>query len=63
VTVQALEPTTANNTISNSKSAAICAIQKGGLFYMNKWVDYRLALGFKTIYIYDNYNPCSGLLE
>ena len=35
-------------------SAAICAIQKGGLFYIDEWVDYHLALGFETIYIYDN---------
>jgi hypothetical protein len=24
------------------------------LYYMDEWVDYHLALGFKTIYIYDN---------
>ena len=34
--------------------AALCAIQKDGLYYIDKWVDYHLALGFDTIYIYDN---------
>jgi hypothetical protein len=35
-------------------SAAICTIQKGGLYYVDEFVDYHLALGFKTIYLYDN---------
>jgi hypothetical protein len=52
-------PKTRNNTDSTESSsststAAICAIQKGGLNYIDEWVDYHLALGFSTIYIYDN---------
>jgi len=39
---------------STSNTAAICAIQKDGLYYIDEWVDYHLALGFQTIYIYDN---------
>jgi len=35
-------------------SAAICTIQKGGLRYIDEWVDYHLAIGFEKIYIYDN---------
>mmetsp|Transcript_5569 Transcript_5569/g.12199 ORF Transcript_5569/g.12199 Transcript_5569/m.12199 type:complete len:396 (+) Transcript_5569:200-1387(+) len=35
-------------------TAAICAIQKWGLRYIDEWVDYHLALGFQTIFIYDN---------
>jgi hypothetical protein len=36
VAVQALEPTTANNIISNSETAAICAIQKAAFtIWMN----------------------------
>jgi hypothetical protein len=39
---------------SAEPSAAICTIQKGGLYYVDEFVDYHLALGFKTIYLYDN---------
>eukprot|EP00986_Skeletonema_menzelii_P000442 scaffold128_cov140-Skeletonema_menzelii.AAC.18 len=35
-------------------TAAICAIQKWGLRYIDEWVDYHLAIGFETIFIYDN---------
>ena len=42
-------------TINNFEdSAAICTIQKGGLPYIDEWVDYNLAIGFEKIYIYDN---------
>ena len=34
--------------------AAICAIQKGAVRYLDEWTDYNLALGFESIYIYDN---------
>ncbi|KAL7426421.1 LOW QUALITY PROTEIN: hypothetical protein ACHAXM_000455 [Skeletonema potamos] len=34
--------------------AAICAIQKGGLKYIDEWVDFHLGIGFGTIYLYDN---------
>lgn len=36
------------------EGAAMCAIQKGGLRYIDEWVDYHIALGFHKIYIYDN---------
>ena len=36
------------------RTAAICAIQKWGLRYIDEWVDYHLAIGFQTIFIYDN---------
>jgi hypothetical protein len=36
------------------ESAAICAIQKGALPYLEEWVDYHLSIGFSTIYIMDN---------
>jgi hypothetical protein len=43
------------STSSPSPSAAsICAIQKDGLYYIDEWVDYHLALGFQTIFLYDN---------
>jgi hypothetical protein len=29
-------------------------MQKGGLYYVDEFVDYHLALGFETIYLYDN---------
>ena len=35
-------------------TAAICAIQKWELCYLEEWVDYHIALGFQTIFIYDN---------
>ncbi|CAJ1963763.1 unnamed protein product [Cylindrotheca closterium] len=35
-------------------SAALCAIQKDGLRYIDEWVIYNLAIGFETIYLYDN---------
>ncbi|CAJ1955611.1 unnamed protein product [Cylindrotheca closterium] len=35
--------------------AAICAIQKGALRYLDEWVQYHvLAVGFEDIYLYDN---------
>ena len=37
-----------------SNNAAMCAISKGTLQYIDEWVDYNLAIGFETIYIYDN---------
>ncbi len=37
-----------------ARTAAICAIQKWGLRYIDEWVDYHLAIGFQTIFIYDN---------
>jgi hypothetical protein len=39
---------------SSKESAAICAIQKGALPYLEEWVDYHLSIGFSTIYILDN---------
>jgi hypothetical protein len=42
------------NQSSGSHSAAICAIQKGALRYVDEWVDYNIAIGFEKIYIYDN---------
>ncbi|KAL3938547.1 MAG: hypothetical protein SGBAC_006567 [Bacillariaceae sp.] len=36
------------------ESAALCAIQKDGLRYIDEWVIYNLAIGFTKIYIYDN---------
>ena len=41
-------------TVLHGESAAICAIQKSGLWYIDEWVDYHIALGFQTIFIYDN---------
>jgi hypothetical protein len=34
--------------------AAICAIQKEGLKYIDEWVDYHIGIGFDTIFLYDN---------
>jgi len=35
--------------------AAICAIQKGAVRYLDEWVQYHLlAMGFEDIYLYDN---------
>ena len=39
---------------AHDSGAAICAIQKWGLWYVDEWVDYHIALGFETIFIYDN---------
>ena len=39
---------------SQVPSAAICTIQKGGLYYIDEWVDYHLAIGFEQIFVYDN---------
>ena len=36
------------------RGAAICAIQRDGVRYLDEWVDYNLAIGFEKIYIYDN---------
>jgi hypothetical protein len=41
-------------TVLHGESAAICAIQKSGLWYIDEWVDYHIALGFQTIFVYDN---------
>ncbi|KAL7524164.1 hypothetical protein ACHAWF_000838 [Thalassiosira exigua] len=38
------------------RGAAVCAIQTGGLKYLDEWVDYNFALGFEKIFIYDNSN-------
>ena len=38
----------------NDSPVAICVIQKGALFYLDEWTDFHLALGFDTIFIYDN---------
>jgi hypothetical protein len=42
------------NNAGLARTAAICAIQKWGLRYIDEWVDYHLAIGFQTIFIYDN---------
>jgi len=39
---------------SHKQAAAICAVQKWGLLYIDEWIDYHIALGFQTIFIYDN---------
>ena len=36
------------------RGAAICAIQKQGLAYIDEWVEYNIALGFEKLFIYDN---------
>jgi hypothetical protein len=36
------------------QSVAICAIQKGGIPYLEEWIDYNMLLGFDKIYLYDN---------
>jgi hypothetical protein len=41
-------------SVININKAAICAIQKGGLKYIDEWVDYHMAIGFDTIFLYDN---------
>jgi hypothetical protein len=43
-----------SSSSSKDESAAICAIQKGALPYLDEWVDYHLSIGFSTIYILDN---------
>lgn len=39
---------------AQQNTAAICAIQKGALRYIDEWIDYNVAIGFEKIYIYDN---------
>ena len=41
-------------TISANNTAVVCSIQKQEDAYIDEWVDYHLAIGFKMIYIYDN---------
>jgi len=56
------EPASSSNVVADTtiglgpikKGAALCAIQKWGLRYIDEWVDFNLAIGFETIYIYDN---------
>ena len=43
-----------NPTALTNDTAAICAIQKGSLTFIDEWIDYNLAIGFQKIYIYDN---------
>jgi hypothetical protein len=44
-----------NTSTTTTTTAAICAIQKGARYHhLDEWVDYNVALGFDTIYIYDN---------
>jgi len=39
----------------DNNGAAICAIQKGAVRYLDEWVQYHLlAVGFEDIYLYDN---------
>ena len=45
-----------NRNTRRNNSAAICCIQKGGVPNIDEWVDYHLAIGFDTIYIYDDSN-------
>ena len=42
--------------------AAICAIQKDALPYIDEWVDYHYSIGFKKIFVYDN-SPEFALVE
>ena len=40
---------------TENNRAAICAIQKGGLRYLDEWVQYHInAMGFDSIHLYDN---------
>lgn len=50
----ALESSISPSRNAGLATAAICAIQKLGLRYIDEWVDYHLAIGFQTIFIYDN---------
>lgn len=40
--------------ISHIRNAAVCAIAIYEEKYIDEWVDYNLAIGFKKLYIYDN---------
>ena len=44
---------TDNSHIPNPK-AVICSIQVKEDAYIDEWVDYHLAIGFRKVYIYDN---------
>lgn len=44
------------NTSGGQNSAAICAILKDSLRYIDEWIIYNFAVGFDKIYIYDNTN-------
>ena len=52
--VQAKVDATRINRTNDDATAAICAIHKWGLSYIDEWADYHIALGFWTICIYDN---------
>ena len=41
-------------TIYIDENAVVCTIQTKEEAYIDEWVDYHLAIGFKMIYIYDN---------
>ena len=41
-------------TIFIDTNAVVCTIQSKEEAYIDEWVDYHLAIGFKMIYIYDN---------
>ena len=36
--------------------ACICAIAKNEDLYLDEWIQYHLALGFKHIFLYDNHD-------
>ncbi|CAJ1955613.1 unnamed protein product [Cylindrotheca closterium] len=49
------QPERFGDTNNNNNRAAICAIQKGAVRYLDEWVQYHLlAVGFEDIYLYDN---------
>ena len=41
-------------TVYIDENAVVCTIQTKEEAYIDEWVDYHLAIGFKMIYIYDN---------
>lgn len=42
------------STTTATPSAVLCAMAKDEEAYLDEWVNYHLAIGFETIYIYDN---------
>lgn len=46
--------TTSSGTSSTTQAAVLCAVAKDEEAYLDEWVNYHLAIGFETIYVYDN---------
>lgn len=45
------------------ETAALCLVQKDELPFLDEWADYHLAIGFTDIYIYDNMDNSTEMLN